>query len=187
MADEEKTELEIDFRIQGFPQFAVEHEDERTRGIRRSLHLVKNHPNKGALTEVQKTCAYNPFREESEKVIHNLGNVDYLQLCEISSKTLCFYCSKDWAEGIVYLRDLFDTSSVHGTIDQREIRHIFHSVVCFFLKDRAMVLVVGQLMRSAMQRRDTARSFNDFKIEIYASNLNKLLGGPKTLADIWTR
>ena len=64
VADEEKTELEIDFRIQGIPQAAVEQEDERTRGIERLVHLIKNHSNQSA-----------SFSTESKKVIHNLENV----------------------------------------------------------------------------------------------------------------
>ena len=35
MVDEEETELNIDFRIQGIPQVAVEQEDDRTRGIKK--------------------------------------------------------------------------------------------------------------------------------------------------------
>ena len=33
VANEEKKELKINFRIQGLPQAAVQQEDERTRGI----------------------------------------------------------------------------------------------------------------------------------------------------------
>ena len=61
-----------------------------------------------------------------------------------------------------------------------------------------MVLAVGKLMHSVsiakrriaqgdVKRKDTALSFNDFKIKKCSANLNKVSGGPKTLADIWTR
>ena len=99
VAEEEKTELKIDLRIQGIPQAAVEQEDERTREVRRSVHL-KNHPNKDALTaDMQKYCTYNPCSEESKKIFHNLGNVECFELCEMSSK--CSNCSLYWAQCIV--------------------------------------------------------------------------------------
>ena len=101
VADEGKMGPKIDFRVQGFPHAAVVQEDERTRGIRRLVHQVKNHPNKGALiAELKTTCTYNPFREQSKKKNHNLVCVEYFELCEISSKTQCPHCSKYWAEGI---------------------------------------------------------------------------------------
>ena len=60
-----------------------------------------------------------------------------------------------------------------------------------------MVLAVGKLKRSAsvakrrivygkLEGMDTARSFSDFESRIYTENLNKLLDGPTTSADIWT-
>ena len=55
VADEGKMGPKIDFRVQGFPHAAVVQEDERTRGIRRLVHQVKNHPNKGALIAEPKT------------------------------------------------------------------------------------------------------------------------------------
>ena len=54
------------------------------------VHLVKNHPDKSALIkDLQIPDTNNPFSEESKKVLHNLGNVEYFELCEISSKTHC--------------------------------------------------------------------------------------------------
>ena len=38
----------------------------------------------------------------SKKIIHNLGNVQYFERCEISSKTQCSDRSKYWADGAVY-------------------------------------------------------------------------------------
>ena len=74
MADEGKTELKIDFRLQGVPHVAVQQEDDRIREIRWPVRQVKNHQNKDALfADLQKTCTYDPFREESEKIIQNMG------------------------------------------------------------------------------------------------------------------
>ena len=44
--------------------------------------MIKIHSNQCALIkDLQKTDTYNPFSEGSEKVIHNLGNVEYFELC----------------------------------------------------------------------------------------------------------
>ena len=64
---------------------------------------VKNHPNKDALiADVQYNRTYNPFSEKSKQMIHNVGNVECFELCEISSNIQCSSCRKYWAEGIVY-------------------------------------------------------------------------------------
>ena len=85
------------------------------------IHLNQSAPIKG----LQKADTYNPFSEESKKVIHNLGNVEYFELCEMSPKT-------QWRRRLLYLWDLFDTYRAHEAIDQRDIRHIVHCV--FFIK-----------------------------------------------------
>ena len=92
MADEEKTVLKIDFRIQGIPHVAVEQEDDRKREIRRLVHSVKNLPKKTHyFADLQSIRTYNsfsenPFSEESKQMIHNLGYVDCFELCDISSE-----------------------------------------------------------------------------------------------------
>ena len=67
-------ELKMHLTIQGIPHVAVEQdEDERIREIRRSVHQIKNHPNKGALiAELQNNRTYNPFSGESKNMIHNM-------------------------------------------------------------------------------------------------------------------
>ena len=113
----QRRSLKIDFRIPGIPQAAVEQEDKRARGIQRLAHMIKMHSNHSvSVKDLQKTDAYNHFSEESKKVIHNLGHVEYSEMYEISSKY--------WAEGIV------KTNRVYETIDRREIRHLIHPVVC---------------------------------------------------------
>ena len=76
------------------------------------------------------------------KVIHNLENVEYFQLSDISSKTQGSYCSNYWAESVVYCTCgtcLIPTYRVHETIDQREIRHTIHPVFCNLKRNRAML------------------------------------------------
>ena len=57
---------------------------------------------KALITDLQKTDTFTPFREESKKIIHNLGNVEYFELCEVSAKTQCSSWAKYWPDGIVY-------------------------------------------------------------------------------------
>ena len=76
-ADEAKTEPKIDFRILGILYASVEQgEDGRIRVISRLMHQVKNHPIKDALiADLQKHRTYDPFSEESKKMIQDLENV----------------------------------------------------------------------------------------------------------------
>ena len=78
-------EPKINFRIQGIPHAAVEQEeDDRTRLIRRLVHQVQIHPQ----TEMHQPpmrrviATKNSFTEESQQMIHNMGNVDCFGLCE---------------------------------------------------------------------------------------------------------
>ena len=73
VADEAKTEPKIIFRIQIFHMLQSSKE---RRLIKRLVYHVKNHPNKDALiANLQKNRTYRPFRDESKKMIHNMGNV----------------------------------------------------------------------------------------------------------------
>ena len=53
------------------------------------------------IRDLQNTETLNPFNEESKKIIHNLGNVEYCELCDVSAKTQCSSCAKYWADGVV--------------------------------------------------------------------------------------
>ena len=82
--------------------------------------MINIHSNQSVLIkDLQKIDAYNPFNEESKKVIHNLGNVEYFELSETSSKDPV----------LPLFKALFDTYRVHQTIDRREIRHLIHPVL----------------------------------------------------------
>ena len=103
VAGEEKKELKIGLRVQGIPQTAVDLNEHRTKRINRLAHMIKIQPRETALVKnLQKTDAFNPLSEEPKRVIHNLGNVEDFELCEISSKTQRSSCSKYRAHGVVY-------------------------------------------------------------------------------------
>ena len=97
-------EPKIDIRIQGLPHAAVEQdEDDRIPLIGSLVRPVKNHPNEdGLIAHRQNNRTYNAFSEEPKKMIHNMGNVECFELCEIFLKIQCSYSSKYWTEGLVY-------------------------------------------------------------------------------------
>ena len=62
----------------------------------------KQSKEKGLIRDLRKTDTFNPFSEESKKIIHNLGNVEYLELCQVSGKTQGSSCAKYCPDGVVH-------------------------------------------------------------------------------------
>ena len=84
MADEGKTELKIDFIIQGIPHVAVEQWDDRTREIRRLVPQVKNLPEKRNINRrLAEQLHVHSFQWKPKKIIHNMENVECFELCAI--------------------------------------------------------------------------------------------------------
>ena len=95
---------EIDFRIQGLPQPAIqEHHHIRKQEVQKLIHWSENHPNEEALhKDIQPTRAFNPFSEQSKDMIHSMGNMKYFEMCEITPNIQCRNCMTCWPKGIVY-------------------------------------------------------------------------------------
>ena len=99
----------------------------KTRLIKRLVHQVRNHPNKNALiADLLNNHTYNPFSEESKKMIHNMGNVEGFELREISSRIQCSYCLKHWTEGIVYC--ICGTCFIHREFKRRLTKERFDAL-----------------------------------------------------------
>ena len=63
----------------------------------------RTHPNREALNaDLEKDQAFNPFSEKSKDMIRSMGNMEYLDMCEITSKVQCHNCLTYWTTGIVY-------------------------------------------------------------------------------------
>ena len=92
---EETRSGNIEFRIQGLPHSTVQKEDcNRKEIVKILIQQFENHPNRDLLIEdLNKTEEFNPFSEKSKKLITSMGNTDYFELCEISSKIRCAECS----------------------------------------------------------------------------------------------
>ena len=89
------------FRIQGLSHSTVE-EAEYVR-VRELIDRIENHLDRDELqADLMQNNIYNPFSENSKKMIHDTGNVEYFELCETTSKEQCSYCLSWWAKGIVY-------------------------------------------------------------------------------------
>ena len=79
----------IDFRIQRLPHSSVE-EAEQER-IRKLGNRIENHLHRDELqADLMQVNVYNPFSENSWKMIHDIGDVEYFELCETTSKVQCF-------------------------------------------------------------------------------------------------
>ena len=72
-------------------------------------------------------------------MIHDMGNVEYFEMCDISPKVQCNHCLKNWTIGIVYCtcgtciiptertrrlnRDRFDTWSIPHFVIKKSPSH----------------------------------------------------------------
>ena len=94
----------VDYRIQGIAHSTVQKEDSnRKKTVKRLIQQFENHPNRDSLMkDLNKTEGFNPFSEKSKELITSMGNTEYFELCEISSKIQCPDCALYWEAGIVY-------------------------------------------------------------------------------------
>ena len=102
VADHVTMTPEVGLRFQGVPHEELQQDEDNSlkRYIGRLMH--ERHPNKDALTaELQSNFPYTPFNEESTQMIHTQGNVEGLELYQISDKNQYPHCMKCWMEGIV--------------------------------------------------------------------------------------
>ena len=93
--------VDIDFRVSGLPH-AVVKQAENSR-VRELVKKIESHPHRQDLqADLQQSNAYNPFSEESKKMIKDMGNVELFDLCETIAKVQCSECLLYWNQGIVY-------------------------------------------------------------------------------------
>ena len=88
---------------QGLLHSAVQQEDHtRKEAVKKLIHQFETHPHREALkADLRQNHAYNPFSEQS-KEIYNMGNMEYFEMCEITSKVQCPHCTTYWTKSIVY-------------------------------------------------------------------------------------
>ena len=112
----------------------------RKETVKRLIQQFENHPNRDSLMEdLNKTEEFNPFSEKSKELITSMGNMEYFELCETSSKIQCPVCALYWEADIVFCtcgkcmqpaernRQLkkvrFDVLSIPGCVIQKHPTH----------------------------------------------------------------
>ena len=94
---EETRSGHIDFRIQGLSHSTVQQEDDvRRETVKKLIHQFETHPNRESLMEENKNQKFNLFSEKSKELIRSMGNTEYFEMCEITSKVQCPDCSRYW-------------------------------------------------------------------------------------------
>ena len=94
-------EVDIDFRVSGLPHSVVK-EAENFR-VQELVKRIESHPHRRALQgDLQQNNVYNPFSDESNAMIREMGNVELFELCETIPKVQCKECLLYWNQGIVY-------------------------------------------------------------------------------------
>ena len=88
----------VDYRIPGIPHSTVQKKDtHRKETVKRLIQQFENHLSHDSLIEdLNMTEEFNPFSEKSKHLITSMGNTEYFELCEISSKIQCLDCVFFW-------------------------------------------------------------------------------------------
>ena len=94
-------EEDIDFNIPGVPHSTVK--QLHGASVRGSIQKIENHPNLHDLQRgLQQSQSFNPFSQESQEMIHEVGNVELCELLDMEPKAQCKVCLSYWDVGIVY-------------------------------------------------------------------------------------
>ena len=65
--------------------------------VEKLIHQFDTHLKRDSLMEdLNKTEEFSLFSEKSKELISSMGNMEYFELCEISSKMQCPDCSLYW-------------------------------------------------------------------------------------------
>ena len=111
-------EKDIDFRVSGLSH-AVVKQAENSR-VRELVKKIESRPHRQDVqADLQQSNAYNPFSENSKKMIQDMGNVELFELYETILKVQCSECLLYWNQGIVYctcghlLRENQSSQNIH--------------------------------------------------------------------------
>ena len=69
--------------------------------FKKLIHQFETHPNRESLkADFKKNQKFNPFSEKWKEFIRSIGNTEYFEMCEITSKVQCQYFLENWDMGI---------------------------------------------------------------------------------------
>ena len=93
--------FKIDLHGQGVPQNAVLEDQGRMIKIRDFMKTLRTeYRRESVIADLSKTGELNTFSEESKKTINNFGQMELLELGEVSTKIQCPSCAKYWPQGV---------------------------------------------------------------------------------------
>ena len=120
---------------QGLLHSAVQQEDHtRKEAVKKLIHQFETHPHREALkADLRQNHAYNPFSEQSKEMIYNMGNMEYFEMCEITSKVQCLRPSdktlklnKDRFNALSIPNDVIKKGPSHGARHGNTERQIMY-------------------------------------------------------------
>ena len=75
----------------------------QSASVRELIQKIENHPNRHALQrDLQQSQSFNPFRQESKQMIHEVGNIELCELLDTEPKAQCMVCLSYCDVDIVY-------------------------------------------------------------------------------------
>ena len=129
----ERIEEDMDFNIPGLPHSTVK--QLHGASVRELIQKIENHPNRHALQrDLQQNQSFNPFSQESEQMIHEVGNIELCEILDMEPKAQCKVCLSYWDACIVYctcghfLRNRTEENKkfVQHTMDLFSIPNLLH-------------------------------------------------------------
>ena len=94
-------ELDIDFRVPELSHTVVK--EAQHLHVQELVKKIESHPHREELqADLQQNNVYNPFSNNSNAMIRELGNVELFELCETIPKVQCSHCLLCANQEIVY-------------------------------------------------------------------------------------
>ena len=119
---EKKTFQTRHFACRKFNHLAIDGGVNSTPSAHTFSHPFETHPNRESLMAgLNKNQKINLFSEESKELIRSMGNTEYFELSEITSKMQCPDCSLFWGKrhGILHVRQMPAAFGKKSTVEQR--------------------------------------------------------------------
>ena len=93
-------EIDIDVRVPGLSHAFVK-EAENFRAQEPVKKIENDHHREALQADLQQNNVYNPFSNNSNAMIRDMGSVELFELCETIPKVQCSHCLLCWNQGII--------------------------------------------------------------------------------------
>ena len=95
----------IDFNIPGLRHSTVK--QLHGADVRELIHKIENNEHRQALQrDLEQSQQFNPFSEESKKLIHEVGNIELCELLDVEPKPQCKVCLLGHWHRLLHVRAL---------------------------------------------------------------------------------